>query len=305
MPQIVFSKIGHIMPEDRRVYYRPMQRPSVSVVIPVYNEELIVRECIRSLFNQTFQPLDVVVVDDGSLDRSVDICRDLGMKVILQEHRGPGAARNLGAKEAKGNILVFIDADMTFAPDYIEHLVAPIIHGKAIATCHWNELVANWENPWARCHAWYFGLPDGLRQPPIPPPYEYVYRAVRKDFFLESGGYSEIEGWGEDSSIAIRTGVLALIVPEAICFHRNAAGMKEVFQDALWRGRNLAVAKKKSLRLYASTILVYKNPLLEIVKGASLSISKKEPRFDGLFFLHSLGFILGALHAHYTGYYLK
>jgi len=262
--------------------------PHVSVVIPIYNEEQSIKECILSLFNQTFRPLETVVVDDGSTDRSVEICQGLGIHVYLQKHRGPGAARNLGARHATGNILVFIDADMTFALDYIEKLVSPIIKGEAIATCHWNEKVANWDNPWARCQTWYLGLPD-----------------VRKDFFQESGGYSEIEGWGEDSSIAFRTGELAVIVPDAICFHRNVENIKEVFWEAAWRGRNLAVSKNALLRIYASAILIHKNPLLEVVKGLSLAVSKKEPRMILYSFLFSLGFITGALQAYYTGYYLK
>ena len=83
--------------------------PSVTVIIPVYNEERSIENCIRSLRNQSV-PLEIIVVDDGSKDNSVKICEGLGIKVLKQNHQGPGAARNLGARNAKGEILILVDA---------------------------------------------------------------------------------------------------------------------------------------------------------------------------------------------------
>ena len=280
------------------------EKPYVTVIVPVYNEESCIGDCILSLRNQDFKPLEILVVDDGSIDDSAKICERLGINVLRQHHRGPGAARNLGARNAKGNILVLIDADMVFDSDYITRLVAPIIKGEAIATCHWNETVANWENPWARCQTWFLGRLDRRRQPLEVPAEQRVYRGVQKKFFLERGGFAEDEGRGDDSSIARRTSVFSTAVPDAICYHRNVESLKEVFVEALWDGRHVVATKGRRLRWYVATI-IYSNPLIAILRGIYLSIVKREPRMVLYSAVFSLGLTIGIIHALYSGYYLK
>ena len=280
------------------------EKPYVTVIVPVYNEESCIEDCILSLRNQDFKPLEILVVDDGSIDDSVKICERLGINVLRQHHRGPGAARNLGARNAKGNILVLIDADMVFDSDYITRLVAPIIRGEAIATCHWNETVANWENPWARCQTWFLGRLDRRRQPLEVPAEQTVYRGVQKKFFLESCGFAEDEGRGDDSSIARRTSVFSTAVPDAICYHRNVESLKEVFVEALWDGRHVVAAKGRRLRWYVATI-IYRNPFIAILRGIYLSIVKREPRMVLYSAVFSVGLTIGIIHALYSGYYLK
>lgn len=285
--------------------YGPIEKPYVTVIIPVYNEENCIKDCIMSLLNQDFKPSEILVVDDGSKDNSVKICEQLKITVLKQDHKGPGAARNLGARNAKGNILVLVDADMTFAPDYVSKLVAPIISGKTVATCHWNEMVSNWENPWARCQTWFLGNPDGRRQPFKMPENENVYRAVRKDFFLNSGGFAEEEGKGDDASISRRTGFFAAMAPDATCYHRNVEGPGEIFREALWDGRYVAVAKKHRLKRCLAAALVYRNPFREILRGIWLSFIKKEPRMAVYSAIYSVSFVFGMLCAAYSGFYQK
>jgi len=288
-----------------RPQYKSILDPQVSVIIPVYNEEKCIKECVSSLLKQNINIAEIIIVDDGSTDNSVQICRKLKLSLFHQDHRGPGAARNLGAKSARGNILIFIDADMTFEQDYIERLAAPIIGGEAVATCHYNERVANWENPWARCQTWFSGLPDMMRQPFAIPPYEEVYRAVRKDFFINSGGFVEGEGRGDDSSIARATGVYAKMVPNAICYHRNVSSLGELFKEAVWHGRNISVNKKNRIRRCLFVLLTQKNPFLQFLRGLTLAIVKKEPRMISYSIYYSTGFVYGMLSALFTGHYLK
>ena len=279
--------------------------PYVTVVIPVYNEENCINDCILSLHNQEFKPIEIIVVDDGSKDNSVVICKKLGIKVLLQNHKGPGSARNLGARNAKGNILVFIDADMVFEVDYISKLVKPIINGKAIATSHWNEKVANWENPWARCQTWFQGLPDRRRQPIIVAEYEQVYRAVRKGVFLKVGGFSESEGRGDDSSIFRQAGIRAKIVGDAFCYHYNFRSLSEVLSNSIWHGRHIVVAKDNRFKRIVITISIYKNPIIEILRGLLLAIDKREPRMIPYSVLYTFGFFSGILSAVFSSNYLK
>jgi len=273
-------------------------------VIPAYNEESYIKDCIKSLQIQSFTPLEIIVVDDGSTDRTVAVCKALGVKVLRQSHKGPGAARNFGARVAKGNILVFADADMVFDRLYVEKLVEPIIKGEAIATCHWGEKVLNWDNPWARCQTWYFSLPDRHRQPPIPPDSEEVYRAVRKDFFIAVGGFFEKEGRGEDISIARRTNVKAMIVKEAICYHRNVGNAGELLKESLWRGRTVPEVQSQRLRR-SLTALIYENPINSIIKGTVIGIRKREPYMLLYAVVYSIGFTVGVLQALISKRYTK
>ena len=103
-----------------------MRTTLVSVIIPAYNEEGDIELCLKSLKNQSRKKIEVIVVDDGSTDRTVEIVKEHKVKLLKQNHGGPGAARNRGAKQAKGEILIFIDADMHFPKDYIKNLIAPI-----------------------------------------------------------------------------------------------------------------------------------------------------------------------------------
>lgn len=87
----------------------------VSVVIPAYNAELFIERAINSVLEQSYQPIEIIVVDDGSKDKTVDIVTSLEPKNIIkclqQENSGPSKARNTGILEAKGQYIGFLDAD--------------------------------------------------------------------------------------------------------------------------------------------------------------------------------------------------
>ena len=72
----------------------------ISIVIPVFNEERYIGKCLNSLENQNFKDFEVIVVDDGSTDRSAEIVKRYSVRLLRQRHKGPGAARNLGANES-------------------------------------------------------------------------------------------------------------------------------------------------------------------------------------------------------------
>lgn len=88
--------------------------PYISVIIPLYNKEAIVKRSIQSVLNQSFQDFELIIVDDGSTDNSVSIVKtiyDDRVTLIQQANGGPSAARNTGAKHAKGKWIIFLDAD--------------------------------------------------------------------------------------------------------------------------------------------------------------------------------------------------
>jgi glycosyltransferase involved in cell wall biosynthesis len=90
-----------------------MSTPKISVIIPNYNREMLIGETLKNLLNQTLPPYEIIVVDDGSTDRSVDIIQEFGDKVTLikQTNQGPGAARNAGLKVASGEFIQLFDSD--------------------------------------------------------------------------------------------------------------------------------------------------------------------------------------------------
>ena len=92
----------------------------VSVVVPVYNVEKYVEKCINSIINQSYNNLEIIVVDDGSKDSSASMCdkiamRDSRVKVYHKHNEGLGLTRNYGMNRASGKYIMFVDSD-----DYIE-----------------------------------------------------------------------------------------------------------------------------------------------------------------------------------------
>lgn len=97
----------------------------VSVVIPVYNVENYLNDCVKSVVNQTYQNLEIILVDDGSTDSSPQMCdqyakQDNRIKVIHQENSGVAIARNVGIKNASGSYLYFLDSDDYLVPNAIQ-----------------------------------------------------------------------------------------------------------------------------------------------------------------------------------------
>lgn len=96
--------------------------PVVSVIIPAYNREQFISRAVESVLNQTFQRAEVIVVDDGSTDRTIEVLAPFvgRIRVIHQDHRGVGAARNAGIRAAKGRWIAFLDTDDWWKPPKLE-----------------------------------------------------------------------------------------------------------------------------------------------------------------------------------------
>lgn len=94
----------------------------VSVIIPAYNKEESILETLDSVFSQTFKNYEVLVIDDGSTDRTKDVVMSYSKDIVYkyQENQGQGAARNTGIEAAKGNYIVFLDADDYWMPTFLE-----------------------------------------------------------------------------------------------------------------------------------------------------------------------------------------
>lgn len=103
-------------------------KAKVSIITPVYNCEKYIARCIDSLLQQTHEDVEIIMVDDGSIDQSAKIIKEYvkitdKIRYIYQENSGPGVARNKAIKEATGKYIMFVDADDYISKDYVEAMV--------------------------------------------------------------------------------------------------------------------------------------------------------------------------------------
>lgn len=106
-----------------------MNPPFFSVIVPMYNKETAIQTSIRSILSQTYKNFEVIVVDDGSTDHSVDTIKqfsDERLKFYSKSNGGPSSARNYGIKKAQGDWITFLDADDILYPDALFYFVKGI-----------------------------------------------------------------------------------------------------------------------------------------------------------------------------------
>src|SRR5260221_4689869 len=213
----------------------------ISVIIPTSNEEKVILECLASLRQQTEKDFEIIVVDDRSIDNTLQILAKLKiknskLKILEQKHEGPAMARNLGAKHAKGKILIFVDADMTYDPNFLRKLIEPIEKKTAKGTFSKDEFVSNWDNVWARCWNINENLPEKRRLPWNYSDTQKVFRAILKSEFDRVGGFSK-GGYTDDYTLSAKLGYEAITAPDAVFYHKNPETLKEVFKQAKWVGK--------------------------------------------------------------------
>lgn len=256
------------------------KKPLISVILPVYNEEKYLDKCLASLASQSYKNTEIIVIDDGSTDKSLKIIDKFKVIVVKQTHQGAGAARNNGIKKAKGEIVVLADADMYYDKNYLEKIVDPIIKGKALGTFTKKEYVANPDNVWSICWSVNSGLPRDRRLPKNYKDIENAFRALKKECFLKAGGYDESEGYVDDSSISRSIGVLAVNAPGAVSFHFNPASLSEVYSSSRWIGRSVIFKPSLVNLLRYSPFNSLRVSVKYLFKGAPFRIIPFKLAFD-------------------------
>jgi glycosyltransferase involved in cell wall biosynthesis len=103
-------------------------KPRISVVIPGYNAAAFIGQAIESALRQTYSPIEVIVVDDGSQDNTAEVASSYPrpVRVIRRSNGGPGAARNLGVSMSEGNWIALLDADDTWLPAKLQRQITYI-----------------------------------------------------------------------------------------------------------------------------------------------------------------------------------
>ena len=127
-------------------------QPLISVIVPVYNGERYLKNCIESIEAQNYEPLEIIVINDGSTDGTAEVCEKLALSYenlsfITTEDLGVSASRNHGITLAKGELLTFVDADDRIHPQMLQRLYGAMERtGSDIAGCRFT--IWNTEREW-------------------------------------------------------------------------------------------------------------------------------------------------------------
>ncbi len=267
-----------------------MKKIKVSVIIPSYNEEKNIEECLKTILDQSYSEIEVIVVDDGSSDKTPEIVKKYPVKLLTQAHLGPAKARNFGVSNTTGEILVLLDADMSFSHEFVEDLVEPIISGQYKGTFSKEEYISNWENVWSRCWNFNYGWPKQKMIPDDYPDEGKDFRAILKSEFLRVNGFDDI-GYTDTWSLSRKLGYKPHSVKRAVYYHKNPDNLGEIFIQARWvakRDYKFGIAGK-------FVALVRSFILMSILIGLVKSIRYKEPSFMIFKVIYDLGIFVGVL----------
>lgn len=188
----------------------------VSVIIPAYNRQNTIVAAVESAFAQTYRDIEIVVVDDGSTDATVDTLKGYGdrIRLILQENAGPSAARNRGVMESTGAIIAFLDSDDYWLPDKIERQVSLMQRaGPDMCCCVCNATVKGPEGQTIGHTFDFAGIRPGFGEGVWCNPQELLATrfllfnqvvAVRRETFVRVGGFSEKLRLLEDYELSLR-----------------------------------------------------------------------------------------------------
>jgi glycosyltransferase involved in cell wall biosynthesis len=261
--------------------------PLISIIVPAYNEEKYIGKCLSSLKDQSYpeKKIEIIFVDDGSKDHTKDIAAQFADLVLTQTHQGPDVARNLGAAKAKGEILIFIDADMYVDKEYVKNIINPITENQQDATFTKEEHIANPSNIWSRCYQIDNHLPTDSRIRLSQKNTDIRFRAILKTIFISLGGFIPDIGYDGDRTVQL---VKSVSAAHAVCYHYNPDSLRDVYFSARWVGRSQQQkAKWKNILRYSivnSCVISVKN----ICHGAPVAFFLYKIVFD-------LGFLSGLL----------
>ena len=183
--------------------------PLVSVVIPAYNAERFLGEAIESVLAQTYSPVELIVVDDGSTDRTAEVAATYNeATVITQENSGPSTARNRGALTASGEFLAFHDSDDAMTPDKLAVQAGHLLDNPGVGcVLAEQELLVE---PGAELPFWAEGSKVPTMMPPRPPELadepdvHPMTMVVRRETFERVGPFDESMRAAEDFDWMLR-----------------------------------------------------------------------------------------------------
>ncbi len=222
------------------------KNPLVTIIIPTYCAEKNIERCLKSIKKQTYKNIETIVVDQSSLDKTVEIAKKFTKKIIVREkpkfYSPPSISRNIGTKKSRGEFLLNLDSDQELHPKLIENCIeivkkgghsALIIHEKDIAL-----------NFWSKCRAL-------EKEAMINDPYMEVTRFISKKTFDKIGGFDPKIESGEDWDITNRVRKVGTVgyADYMIAHHTGKKDLIKNFEKMFNYGRTFAAYIKKNNEL--------------------------------------------------------
>ena len=213
-----------------------------SVIIPAYNAEQTLGSCLEGLGNQSAssERYEVIVVDDGSVDRSAEVAKRYPVRYLHQSNRGPACARNAGVREASGDVLLFTDADCVPDHEWIVEMLKPFENAevsgvKGAYRTRQREMAARF------AQAEFEDRYDLLLKSPSIDMVDTYSAGFRREVFLEAGGFDESfpVANNEDTDLSYRlvtAGHRLVFAPDALVYHLHPASLTRYLRIKFWRG---------------------------------------------------------------------
>jgi len=248
-----------------------MKLPRVSIVIPAYNEEKDIGRLLDSLMKLNYpkKKLEIIVVDDGSIDNTSKIVSKYSVRMIKGPHKGVGVARNFGWRSAKSDIIIFIDADVVVHKNFVKEMIKYYKDPK-IAGVNNREILLNKKNLIARLS--YLRKILALNYVKF-----RILRTCKKSILKQVGGFDPDYGFYDDWELTMRIvklGYKVIYAPKAIVWHKEPETWKELYRQSIWTGRSMLFSfkgyKKEAIRRVLFSLLCASLPVYIIFSFLSL-----------------------------------
>ena len=246
-----------------------MNSTTVSVIIPCYNGEKNLRQCINSVRNQTLKEIEIICVDDGSTDSTVDILKELQKEdprivLIQQKNAGAGAARNVGLDRATGKYLSFLDADDFFEPDMLEKSVAAAEKYEA-------DYIVFRADRYYPADDRYEKTPWTVQAKDLPPYMPFSYRQLTDNVFLTFVGWAwdklfrrsfvlEHNLWFQEQRT---TNDMLFVFSALVCAKRIAVVPDVLAHQRRGAGDTLSVTREKSWHCFYDALIALRERLIQ------------------------------------------
>ena len=246
-----------------------MATPKVSVILPCYNGEKYLRQCVDSILNQTMADLELICVDDGSSDSTLVILEnyravDDRVRVLTQANAGAGAARNNGLRHARGEYLSFLDADDFFEPDMLREAVDAAEQYRA-------DYVVFGSDRYHMDTESFAEVPWTIRRSDIPPYMPFSYRQLTDNVFLSFVGWAwdklyrrsfveENNLWFQEQRT---TNDMLFVFSALVTAKRIAVVDKVLAHQRRGSSESLSVTREKSWHCFYDALTALKERLVE------------------------------------------
>lgn len=246
----------------------------VSIIIPTYNSQKTIEQCLSSVKRQTYEYIEVIVVDNHSIDATREIAQRYGKVYIVGPERS--SQRNFGAQKAEGNFLLFVDSDMELEPRVVEECAKEALNKDVDAIVIPENSVG--EGFWAQCKALerscYFN--NGLIE---------AARFLKKEPFFEVNGFDENLSAAEDWDLSLRlkkSGFCFSRIDAFIKHHEGRLSLSKTIKKKYkygmnigrYIGKNKKESKKQLMLIYHSFLKNYKSLLKKPIITTGLIFMK-------------------------------